>query len=516
MQLVDWASFGLPSFETGKDGFPRPGKVVRFYRERKKRTDATWTQKRLATELGVTEKSVRNIENRDIGLDSLSLRRKFAAWFAIPLIPLELASLEDEANIGHIIKCYRKVQSKTDPLRTQTGLAKALSMTDKAVRDMEKRNIGLDSITRRRVLAQLLNIPPSVLGIVTLEEILRQQQKAITKVPATTSTEKKVTLDIASYQDRLKAVRDRNHTSGAQDLLAQITADMWILGAALPYARGGDETEIRDILCRYHQLHASIVRDQGRYDEAIAALEKAVILAEKAENPRQLAATLLRTANVLCERGDVTLALAKIDAARGDSTGSNQKLTLANADYTAAMGYYTRARHLERIPPELNGVLLLGEGNAQAHLAHGNRDAILAALALVKQGGKIIARTRDVLEDEFLIKISERTYHNAKASYLLAAGWPREALQELTDLMDLPAEGDMTRMNAYTDYLWSQAYADLGKIDAATTPAQDTLKVMKQIKSHVNITRIAGLQAQLSQIDSKHIEVIRLGVMVNS
>jgi hypothetical protein len=82
--------------------------------------------------------------------------------------------------------------------------------------------------------------------------------------------------------------------------------------------------------------------------------------------------------------------------------------------------------------------------------------------------------------------------------------------------MDLPSEGDMTRQNAYTDYLWSQAYADLGLIDASATPAQDALVVMKQIKSRVHMMRIAGLQAQLSQLESRHIEVIRLGVMVNS
>src|SRR5205085_6940293 len=104
-------------------------------------------------------------------------------------------------------------------------------------------------------------------------------------------------------------------------------------------------------------------------------------------------------------------------------------------------------------------------------------------------------------------RITERTSRNTKATALLAAGWPREALQELTDLMDLPPEGDMTRQNAY---------ADLGLIDAAATPAQDALVRMKQIKSHIHIMRIAGLQGQLSQLDSKHIEVIRLGVMVNS
>ena len=222
------------------------------------------------------------------------------------------------------------------------------------------------------------------------------------------------------------------------------------------------------------------------------------------------------SAFTVCERGDVTLAQSKIEAARGNSAGANQKRVRANADYTAALGHYTRARNLGQLPPELNGILLLSEGHVQIHLAHGNRDAILAALALIKQGGKIIEKTKDILENEFLMRMSERSYHNGKASAFLAAGWPREALQELSDVMDLPPEGDMTRQNAFTTYLWSQAYADLGNIDAATTPAQDTLDVIKQIGSKVNITRIAGLQGQLSSIDSKHIEVIRLGLMVNS
>jgi transcriptional regulator with XRE-family HTH domain len=521
MEQGDWASRKLPTFETGKDGFPRPGKVARYYREQTKQRDATWTQKRLAKELGITEKAVRDAENRDVGYDSMALRRKVARWFEIPPALLGLACLEEELHLGQSIKGCRKSREKTDPLRTQAGLARALGITEKAVRDMENQHKGFDSITRRRLLAYLLTIPPATLGIVTIEEILRERgeqggyEAAATNVAIATSTGKKVTLDLAPYQDRLKTIRDRNHSSTAHDLVAQITADMLSLNVALPYVSRSDETEIRDLLCRYHQLHASILRDQGRYDAAIAELEKAAIVAERAENPRQLAVTLLRLANVFCERADFSLALAKIDAARGNGRGSNQKLMLANADYTAAISHYSRARHLEQLPPELKGVLLLGEGNAQLHLAHGNRDAILAALSLIKQGGKIIAKTKEILEEEFLIKISDRTYQNARAAALLAAGWPREALQVLTDVMDLPSEGDMTRMNAYTSYLWSQAYADLGWVDAAATPAQETLEVMKQIKSRVNIARIAGLQGQLSLLDRKNIEVIRLGVMLN-
>ena len=517
MGYVDWARFGLPSpLEMGTDGFPRPGKVARCYREQKKHTNATWTQKRLAQELGLTERAVCYLESHDVGLDSISLRRRLAILFNIPPIFFGLASFEDETNPGQIVKRHRKMKQKKHPLYSQKGLARALSVTDKAVRDMEKRNIGLDSIARRRVLALLLDIPPVALGIMTIEEITLQQQAAPTGTHAVVSTEKEAIFDLAFYKDRLKAIWNRNHTNTAQNRMTQIAADISGLTTALPYVSGDDEKEVRAVLCCYHQLQAHILRDQGRYDAAIAELEKAAILAERAENSHLLAVTLLRIGSVLRDRGDVTFAQARIEAARGNSTGANQKRIQANADFMAAIDHYTRVRDLKRIPSALNGVLLFDEGYAQAHLAHGNLAARRAALARLKDGGKIIAETRGILEDEFSIRITERTYHNTKTAALLAVGCPREALQELTDLMDLPLEEDMARQNAYTDYLWSQAYADLGLIDASAAPAQDALVVMKQIKSRVHMMRIAGLQGQLSQLDSKNIEVIRLGVMVNS
>lgn len=517
MEYVDWACFGLTSpVETGKDGFPSPGKTARWYREQKKCADATWIQKRLAQELGLTERAVCYLESHDVGLDSMSLRRRLAMLFTIPPVLFGLTALEDETEPGQTVKQHRKMKPANHPLRSQKGLARALSITDKAVRDMEKRNIGLDSITRRRVLAQLLDIPPAALGIITLEEMLLQQQKVAPTGTLIGARTEEAIFNPAYYKDRLKTIWNRNHTTTAQDRIVQLAADMARLTTALPYVSGNDEKEAQTILCRYHHLHAHILRDQGRYDAAIAELEKAAILAEKAEHPYLLAVTLLRVGSVLRDRGDVTEALAKIEAARGNNTGANQKRALANADYRAAIGQYAKIRSLERIPPALHGVLLFDEGYAQAHLAQGNRDTILAALTLLKNGGKIIAETRGMLEDAFSIRITERTYRNTKAAALLAAGWPREALEVLTDVMDLPPEGDMTRQNAYTDYLWSQANADLGLIDAAATPAQDAFIAMKHIKSRFHMLRIAGLQGQLSLLDNKHIEVIRLGVMINS
>ncbi|SRR5579885_1021329 len=516
MECVDWARFGFPApVETGMDGFPRPGKIARWYREQKKLTDATWTQKRLAQELGLTERAVYYLENHDVGLDSISFRRRLALLLGIPPTLFGLASLEDESDLGQTVRQYRKMKPKNHPLSSQKGLARALSLTEKAVRDMEKRNIGLDSMMRRRVLAHLLAIPPATLGIINLEEILLHQQATPTILHAGAQREKETTFDLVYYKERLKSLWNRNHTNTAQDRLTHISADMADLATTLPYISGDDEKEARAVLCRYHHLYAHILRDQGRYDAAIMELEKAAILAQRTEYPHLLAVTLLRIGSVLRDRGDVTWALAKIEAAKGDSTGANQKRTQAAADYRAALDCYTRVRKLGQLPRALQGVVLFDEGYAQAHLAYGDQGARRTALARLKAGGKIIAETRELLEKEFSIRITERTYHNTKAAAMLSAGWPREALQALTDLMDLPEEGDMMRQNAYTDYLWSQAYADLGLIDAAATPAQDALVRMKQIKSHVHIMRIAGLQGQLSQLDSKHIEVIRLGVMVS-
>ena len=234
----------------------------------------------------------------------------------------------------------------------------------------------------------------------------------------------------------------------AQGRLTQIASAMADLTTELPYVSGKDEEEVRSLICRYRHLHAHILRDQGSYDAAIAELEKAAILAQRTENLPLLALTLLRIGSVLRDRGTVTEAQVKIEAARGNSMGENQKRRQANADYLATIDCYSRIRYLERLPEALHGVVLFDEGYAQTHLVQGNQEARRAALARLKIGGKIIAEIRDLLDEEFAIKITERTYQNTKAAAMLAAGWTHEALEVLTDLMDLPEEGDMTRQNA--------------------------------------------------------------------
>lgn len=107
-----WVDQGYHPFESGKDGFPRPGKVVKYYRSLKRNDKGKpWTQKDLASVLGISEQAVRDLENRDAGMNSYDRRRFLADLFNIPYVLLGIVSLEE------ILKQQEAHQQKTD---TQT------------------------------------------------------------------------------------------------------------------------------------------------------------------------------------------------------------------------------------------------------------------------------------------------------------------------------------------------------------------------------------------------------------
>ncbi len=514
IELQLWEHMQLPLFELNKDGFPRPGKVSRHYRELKKQSNPAYTQQYLATLLGVTDQWIWEIEHHDRGMDSISLRRKLARNLNIPLVLFALSSFEDEPQLGKCIKSQRKTLKKDNPLRTQQGLARALGVTEKAVREMENYDKGLDSLSRRRMLANLLKLPPTVLGIVTLEELTSQYQIAEAQSqPSNVMHE--TSIDIAEYQNALSKLWTKNHAGTIQYGLSmqELSARIARISAELAYIGNNQEKAARDTLCRYLQLHANIMRDQGQYDTAITELEQAVLQSEKVGNESLITAALLRLGGVFCDRGDVKLAMSHIDIANGNSPDAIIRQKSAAIDYQAAINRYTKALDFKTLTPDLRSALLLAVGNAQARTAKGNRDIINAAKSLVNQGGKIIENGK-FENDEFGVRPSLNRFHVTKASTYLAAGWPNEALEVLTDAMKLPSQGDMTRMNAYRDLLWAQTYADIGSIEAAATLAQDTFKVMLDIRSSVNITRINGLYGQVRKADRSNIEVIRLGVML--
>lgn len=95
---------GLPQFVLGQDGYPLPGKVIKYYREQMKYIDRDgkekhWTQADLARQLALTEIMVNLMENKNQGLDSIERRRTLSTILRIPPVLLGLGSLDEIVEI---------------------------------------------------------------------------------------------------------------------------------------------------------------------------------------------------------------------------------------------------------------------------------------------------------------------------------------------------------------------------------------------------------------------------------
>src|SRR5258707_4502108 len=121
------AQAGLPSFDLGADGYPLPGKVIKYYREQMKYTDIDgkvkhWTQAELAQRLGVTDIMVNIMENQNKGLDSIERRRTLATILRIPPALLGLGSLDQLVEIatGHGITTLKQGATKRAKIDVDT------------------------------------------------------------------------------------------------------------------------------------------------------------------------------------------------------------------------------------------------------------------------------------------------------------------------------------------------------------------------------------------------------------
>ncbi len=83
----DWKVVYGHLFEEGEDGLPKPGQVLKYFRELR-----NMNTKALAKVLGVTKRTVERMENDHLFLDSLSRRRALASALRIPPLLLGITT----------------------------------------------------------------------------------------------------------------------------------------------------------------------------------------------------------------------------------------------------------------------------------------------------------------------------------------------------------------------------------------------------------------------------------------
>jgi hypothetical protein len=159
------------------------------------------------------------------------------------------------------------------------------------VKRMENKNQGLDSFERRRLLCQLLNIPPAYLGLVTLEEInqlfpeKKQGEKEFSPVATSPLQQRKERLyAVETYRDLLQTYHEHYQTVWTvSPPLQEVEALISSLHKGIRHVTSMKEkTDFLSILWHYHILAARCyASDKRNTFYANFHIDKALAIATK-------------------------------------------------------------------------------------------------------------------------------------------------------------------------------------------------------------------------------------------
>ena len=239
---------------------------------------------------------------------------------------------------GKVLKYYREQMKYLDPETgkekhwTQADVAKRLGVTEMMVTFMETKNRGLDSIERRRFVADLLKIPPALLGLTSfsdLLDLLKDQQSS--SIPHSA----KKMLDpetIHLYQEVFAAYGRMFMTGSAQGILPDVEGWIRKIREKVDDVDSRQKPELLSILWDFHALCAKIYgEDMCLWPPAFEHINAAMELATELDNSDLQASTLYRSS----------------------AAHLGQKNLLAQSDIDGALIYAKRAR------PYIRGAILL-------------------------------------------------------------------------------------------------------------------------------------------------------------
>ncbi|WP_322480544.1 hypothetical protein, partial [Thermogemmatispora sp.] len=362
---------------------------------------------------------------------------------------------------------------------TQADLARALGVTERYVNLMEHHDEGFDSFSRRRFLAEILAIPPVLLGLAELPGV--RQQTATLQAPAVIS---RPAIDMEQVARRLSALNRKGDLSTAGPELPLIEATLSGLYEALPFAKG-DQPHLKRLLVGYHTLAGSVLRDEQQPQRALEHLNKAVGWANSLQQETLLAFALYRRMTALIEFGQIERALQDELRVR---------------------------RLLPNLPADLRVALLLRGALAQARTEEAQRQPGRVLVLLDEAAAWLGEALAGSGEDHYHLPLSRERFQIDRAAVLLALNWPRETL----DSLPTRQLSGMTRANVYAELLAAEAYARLGEYEQAAALGLEAVPVAHAIRSQVNLDRARRLVERLAASPfGSAPEVARLRLLLN-
>jgi tetratricopeptide (TPR) repeat protein len=361
---------------------------------------------------------------------------------------------------------------------------------------MENQNRVPADEKRRWILARLLDIPPLLLGLNTMQEVNSTQKE--TTLFDMLQAEK---VDVVEYQTTLQIYNNSWLSGKLHTLTSDVKYRILNLQNDLPGKRGKEKKQMLQLLCKYYMLLASIAGQQQDFDQSIALLSRTITIAEL-NKLYDIWAMSLRY------RG-----IAYLD--RGELTAGMVDFTAAKQDFDAAIRDFDVARTLEsHLSSHHNGIVCLDAGSAYAYVAQEPED-MTEALKLLDMGKTMVGKDGDHMG--FPVEFDESKCYINRGKTLIASPFqslcsPAPARKELEQATQL-ASPTLKLRHLSINVRIAESYYVEESYDRAVASVEDALELMKDVDSKQNLTRLSNLHKRLKESTfGKSQEVAALGV----
>lgn len=403
-------------------------------------------------------------------------------------------------NFGQVMRYFRKkIKPKLSAkafgvLYGETINADGSAIGERWILDMELENKVPVDINKRKTIARLLQIPPMLFGLATLEDLKLEPHPQVQTVMTGQTKLVKVAADTTRYQHNIRTIWQLHKTGNAQGSISQLYSDIKDIESLEQQAQGDLRFQFQETLIGNHLVATHVIRDQRKFSQAYYHANEAVRVA-KAMQDSDLIATALFT------RGWTSLEWGLF------GTMKHNIFQISTKKVHLAIGDFQNALDEKEIHPQLKGLLSLFLGRAEAVLAinKGQKPSAPSLLALDDAADAINCQSISDPYTQLLITgtrtgLHTAGYHDMKAIAFNSAGLAGQALKELTTLEKIVEKAygrDETRQHAWLDILRANVYIGLEEFGVATTYAKQALLACQDICSITNTAIITDIYGKL-------------------
>jgi tetratricopeptide (TPR) repeat protein len=373
--------------------------------------------------------------------------------------------------------------------------------TKSRIYQMLRENAFPEEPARRWVLATLLQIPPVLVGVTSLDELLELQREQKPMTGAVQHNAAPPAFDAQEYRATLLASwkHHRLHMYGDGEVADRIG----ILEQAYLYGPVDAKRQVAALLCGYHLLASNLATDLRDFDDAIRHLNNAYAVAKERKLVQLEGACVLRRGWAMQERGEE-------QAERGNLAAAREDFTFAARDFHLGLSLATK------LTPALHGSLLLSVGKLHADQAT-DPAVFHQAIVQMEKAESFVGKKGDA-EGLHFIQLDEERYHLDRAGAYLASAnplacYPGDARRELRCALAAAPVPIPQRRHAYAMILEAKSYVIEGQAQMqkqhhtladtcyaqATHKATEALHCVRDIHSTINVVRIEHLYEQIQE-----------------